>query len=39
MSHEPVQRAPSHTALVAAVYRAMAHEDATEEGIGTDDLA
>lgn len=34
-----VQKAPSRTALVAAFYRAMAHIDATVEGIGSDHLA
>jgi len=39
MAARTVQQAPSHTALAAAVYRAMAHRDATVEGIGSDDLA
>jgi methyltransferase (TIGR00027 family) len=39
MTDKTVQQAPSETALAAAFYRAMAHTDATVEGIGSDDLA
>jgi len=39
MTAKTVQQAPSHTALGAAFYRAMAHRDATVEGIGADHLA
>jgi O-methyltransferase involved in polyketide biosynthesis len=39
MTARTVQQAPSHTALGAAFYRAMAHRDATVEGIGSDHLA
>jgi len=39
MTAKTVQQAPSHTALGAAFYRAMAHRDATVEGIGSDYLA
>lgn len=39
MTSRTVQQAPSHTALAAAFYRAMAHRDATVEGIGSDHLA
>lgn len=39
MTAKTVQQAPSQTALAAAFYRAMAHRDATVEGIGSDHLA
>ena len=39
MTAKTVQQAPSHTALGAAFYRAMAHRDATADGIGSDHLA
>jgi len=39
MTSKTVQQAPSRTALVAAIYRAMAHRDAAAEGIGSDHLA
>ena len=39
MTARTVQQAPSQTALAAAFYRAMAHRDATVEGIGSDRLA
>lgn len=39
MTPKTVQQVPSRTALIAAFYRAMAHKDATVEGIGSDHLA